>query len=43
MQKVSGYLPENDGLKKTLEGADIVVIPAGIPSTFFSSLAERPL
>ncbi|KAL7268208.1 hypothetical protein RUND412_009178 [Rhizina undulata] len=29
--KVTGYLPENDGLQKTLEGADIVVIPAGIP------------
>lgn len=31
VQKVTGYLPENDGLKKTLTGADIVVIPAGIP------------
>jgi malate dehydrogenase len=28
--KVSGYLPENDGLKNALSGADIVVIPAGI-------------
>jgi len=28
---VSGHLPKDDGLRKTLEGADIVVIPAGIP------------
>jgi malate dehydrogenase len=29
--KVAGYLPPDDGLKKTLTGADIVVIPAGVP------------
>jgi len=29
--KVEGYLPPADGLKKTLTGADIVVIPAGVP------------
>lgn len=29
--KVTGYLPKDDGLKNTLEGADVVVIPAGIP------------
>jgi len=29
--KVSGYLPANDGLKKALTGANIVIIPAGIP------------
>jgi len=29
--KVEGYLAPDDGLKKTLTGADIVVIPAGIP------------
>ncbi|KDQ54453.1 hypothetical protein JAAARDRAFT_38123 [Jaapia argillacea MUCL 33604] len=29
--KVEGYLPPNDGLKKALTGADIVLIPAGIP------------
>lgn len=29
--KVEGYLPENDGLTKTLKGADVVVIPAGVP------------
>ncbi|KAH0834055.1 lactate/malate dehydrogenase [Lanmaoa asiatica] len=29
--KVEGYLPPDDGLKKVLTGADIVVIPAGIP------------
>jgi len=31
--KVSGYVPETegDGLEKALEGADIVLIPAGVP------------
>lgn len=29
--KITGYLPENDGLKQALTGADVVVIPAGIP------------
>ena len=29
--KVVGYLPPDDGLEKTLKGADIVVIPAGVP------------
>jgi len=29
--KVEGYLPDNDGLAKTLAGADVVVIPAGVP------------
>ncbi|KAI9824812.1 MAG: hypothetical protein M1826_007234 [Phylliscum demangeonii] len=29
--KVTGYLPKDDGLKHALTGADIVVIPAGIP------------
>jgi len=29
--KVSGYLPPNDGLKSALKGAQIVVIPAGVP------------
>ena len=28
---VDGYLPDNEGLMKTLTDADIVVIPAGIP------------
>jgi malate dehydrogenase len=28
--KVTGFLPDNDGLRKALSGADIVVIPAGI-------------
>ncbi|KAF2404197.1 malate dehydrogenase [Trichodelitschia bisporula] len=27
----AGYLPQEDGLKKAFTGADIVVIPAGIP------------
>jgi malate/lactate dehydrogenase len=30
-QKVTGYLPKDDGLQHALTGADIVVIPAGIP------------
>ncbi|KAI6037999.1 malate dehydrogenase [Pisolithus marmoratus] len=29
--KVQGYLPPNDGLKKALSGAEVVVIPAGVP------------
>jgi malate dehydrogenase len=29
--KVEGYLPPDDGLKKALTGAKIVVIPAGVP------------
>ncbi|KAK2465143.1 hypothetical protein APHAL10511_002835 [Amanita phalloides] len=29
--KVEGYLPDNDGLAKTLAGADVIVIPAGVP------------
>ncbi|KAF4611537.1 hypothetical protein D9613_003837 [Agrocybe pediades] len=29
--KVEGYLPPDDGLKKVLAGASIVVIPAGVP------------
>lgn len=29
--KVVGYLPPDDGLAKVLEGADLVVIPAGVP------------
>ncbi|KAI9810961.1 MAG: hypothetical protein M1827_005692 [Pycnora praestabilis] len=29
--KITGYLPKDDGLKHALSGADIVVIPAGIP------------
>lgn len=29
--KVSGFLPSDDGLKKALSGADIVIIPAGVP------------
>lgn len=29
--KVEGYLPPDDGLSKVLKGADVVVIPAGVP------------
>jgi malate/lactate dehydrogenase len=28
---VTGYLPPDDGMAKSLIGADIVVIPAGVP------------
>lgn len=28
--KVTGFLPDNDGLTKALTGSDIVVIPAGM-------------
>ena len=29
--KVEGFLPPDDGLSKALTGADLVVIPAGVP------------
>jgi len=29
--KVEGYLPPDEGLAKALKGADVVVIPAGVP------------
>ncbi|KAJ1680267.1 Malate dehydrogenase, cytoplasmic [Spiromyces aspiralis] len=29
--KVSGFTPENDGLRAALDGCDVVVIPAGVP------------
>lgn len=29
--KVEGLLPPDDGLKKVLTGAQVVVIPAGVP------------
>ncbi|KAF2841453.1 malate dehydrogenase-like protein [Patellaria atrata CBS 101060] len=29
--KITGYLPADDGMKKAFSGADIIVIPAGIP------------
>lgn len=29
--EVKGYTPENDGLKHALTGAEIVVVPAGVP------------
>lgn len=27
--KVTGYLPDNNGLEKALTGAEVVIIPAG--------------
>jgi malate dehydrogenase len=29
--KVTGYLPKDDGMKNAFTGAEMVVIPAGIP------------
>ncbi|KAI9669604.1 MAG: hypothetical protein M1831_007300 [Alyxoria varia] len=29
--KIDGYLPADDGMKKAFAGADLVIIPAGIP------------
>jgi len=29
--KIDGYLPDDDGMKKAFTGADMVLIPAGIP------------
>lgn len=34
MQKITGYLPANDGAKAAFKDADIIVIPAGIPRMF---------
>jgi malate dehydrogenase len=32
VKTITGYLPENgEGIKKAFTGADIIVIPAGIP------------
>ncbi len=29
--KVTGFLPDNDGMQKAFSGSDLVIIPAGIP------------
>ena len=34
--QIEGYLPKDDGMKKAFTGADVVVIPAGIPRKFTS-------
>jgi malate/lactate dehydrogenase len=39
-QKITGYLPKDDGLKKALTGADICIIPAGIPSEIDLNLSK---
>jgi malate dehydrogenase len=31
LSKVTGYVPENDGLKLAVSDADFIVIPAGVP------------
>ncbi len=43
VQKVTGYLPKDDGLKQALTGADVVVIPAGIPRTSLLLTATQGL
>ncbi|KAI9741885.1 MAG: hypothetical protein M1834_000274 [Cirrosporium novae-zelandiae] len=40
--KIVGFLPKDDGLKQALTGADIVVIPAGIPREY-SAASTRHL
>jgi malate dehydrogenase len=41
--KVEGFLPPNDGLKNALTGADVVVIPAGVPRKPGVSLLYQPV
>lgn len=36
---VKGYLPPDNGLETALKGADIVVIPAGVPRKVLRSLS----
>jgi malate dehydrogenase len=31
IQKITGYLPKDDGAKLAFRDADIIIIPAGIP------------
>jgi malate/lactate dehydrogenase len=33
-QKITGYLPKDDGAKQAFKDADIIVIPAGIPRKY---------
>jgi len=33
-QKVTGYLPKDDGARLAFKDADLIVIPAGIPRTY---------
>jgi malate/lactate dehydrogenase len=40
-QNLKGYLPKDDGLEHALTGADIVVIPAGIPRKCREKLEKR--
>jgi len=39
--QIEGYLPADDGLKKAFTGADIVVIPAGIPRKLYRIHHQR--
>lgn len=36
--KVTGYLPKDDGMKNAFTGAEMVVIPAGIPRKLHSHM-----
>jgi malate dehydrogenase len=33
-QKITGFLPKDVGMAKAFSGADVVIIPAGIPRSF---------
>lgn len=41
-QKITGYLPANDGAKAAFKDADIIVIPAGIPRTYYPDYVTLP-
>ena len=38
--KIEGYLPKDDGMKRAFTGADMVIIPAGIPREYIHQQAE---
>jgi malate dehydrogenase len=40
--KVTGYLPKDDGMKNAFTGAEMVVIPAGIPRKLHSNVRYTP-
>ena len=39
--RIEGFLPADDGMKKAFTGADMVVIPAGIPREYTSYIPLR--
>ena len=42
-QKVTGYLPKDDGARLAFKDADLIVIPAGIPRTYTYILLDIKL